>query len=128
MSHHTPRHVAIWIDHQSAILIVFGSDRPGERTVIASGAEPHMRGSGPYRPFEAHRRETLRHFYKAVTRRLDPDDMVVILGPGPCKHELRRHIERHEGFAGQIVAVIGTPRLTDAELIARAETALNALP
>jgi hypothetical protein len=128
MNQHIPRRVAIWIDHQSAILIMFGDNRQGDRTVIASGADPHIRSSGSYRPHEAHRRETLRHFYKAVARRLDPGDMVVILGPGPCKYELRRHIERHEGLAGRVVALIGAPRLTDAELLARAETMLNTLP
>jgi hypothetical protein len=127
MNQRIARRVVIWIDHHQAILITFAGDHPGARTVLYSGAEPHIRdGRGSRRRLEAHRQEALRHFYKAVARPLEPGDTIVILGSGMCKHEFRRHIERHQGLAGRVMAVIAAPRLTDAELIACAEAFFDA--
>ena len=95
--------------------------------MLYSGAEPHIPGGrGSRRRLEAHRQEALRHFYKAVARPLEPGDTIVSLGSGMCKHEFRRHIERHQGLAGRVIAVIAAPRMTDAELIACAEAIFNA--
>jgi hypothetical protein len=127
MAQHIARRIVIWIDHQAAVLVTLAGNHPGRKWVVYSNADPRTRGgSGPQHRLEAHRQEALRRFYKAVARSLDPGDTILILGPDPCKHELRRHIEDHHGLAGKVVALLGAPRLSDAELVALGEAFFSA--
>jgi peptide subunit release factor 1 (eRF1) len=122
MSHNMPRRVAIWIDHREAILITLKGEQVTGEEELFSDVGPHTHGGGwSQHRIEAHRHEVLKHYYEEVVEHLGPVDEILILGPGQAKHELDQNIEHHKGLRGKVVAVHGTPRLSEHELIAEAE-------
>lgn len=122
MSHDTPRRVAIWIDHREAILIAFHGEVVIGEEELFSEAGPHTHGGGwAQHRIEAHRHEMLKHYYEELIQHLGPVDEILILGPGQAKHELHQSIDHHRGLRGKVVAVRGTDRLTEQEVIAEAE-------
>jgi peptide subunit release factor 1 (eRF1) len=122
MSHELPRRVAIWIDQREAILITLEGERVAGEEELFSEVGPHTHGGGwSQRRIEAHRHEQLKHYYEEVVQHLGPVDEILILGPGQAKHELHQSIEHHKGLKGKVVAVHGTPRLTEHELMDEAE-------
>ena len=128
MSHQLPLRVAIWIDHREAILIAFrGEQIIGEKDLY-SEARPHTHGGGwSQHRIEAHRHEVLKHYYERVIRHLGPVDEILIMGPGQAKRELHHSIEHHKGLRGKVVAVRSTSRLTEQEVIAKAEKVFDGL-
>jgi hypothetical protein len=127
MSHDKPRRVAIWIDHREAILITFYGEIVISEEVLFSEAGPHTHGGGwAQHRIEAHRHEILKHYYDEVIGHLGPVDEILILGPGQAKHELNRSIDHHKGLKGKVMAVRGTDRLTEKEIVAEAEQFFDA--
>jgi hypothetical protein len=122
MNHHMPRRVAIWIDHRQAILINFNGQQVMGEEELFSEVGPHTHGGGwAQHRIESHRHEMLKHYYEEVIGHLGPTDEILILGPGPAKHELVRRVNHHKGLKGKVSAVRGTSRLTEREIIAEAE-------
>ena len=122
MSTYVSHHVAIWIDHQEAILVSFAGDHLDNEEDVFSSAGPHTHGGGrSQHHFESHRHEILKHFYDEVIHHLGSADEVLVLGPGQAKHDLRRRIEHHKSLKGKVSALINASRLTEAELISQAE-------
>jgi hypothetical protein len=111
MNRAVPRHIAIWIDRQQAIL-------------IASETEP-FNGSALYGPGEgwsqdrvdARQYPSMQQYFGAVLSRLEPLDEILILGPGQAKLELRRQIEQQEGLGGKVVGLYYASRLAEVEVI-----------
>lgn len=129
MSREAPRRVAIWVDHQEAILITFrGEEVTGEEELF-SEAGPHTHGGGwAQHRIEAHRHEVLKHYYEQVIQHLGPVDEILILGPGQAKHELHHSIDHHKGLKGKVMALRGASRLTEDEIIAEAEQFFDSEP
>ena len=122
MSHDKPRRVAIWIDHREAILIAFRGEAVIGEEELFSEAEPRTHGGGwSQHRIEAHRHEMLKHYYEEVIQHLGPVDEILILGPGQAKYELHQRIEHHKGLRGKVMAMRGTSRLTEQEIVAEAE-------
>ena len=127
MSYDKPRRVAIWIDHREAILITFYGEIVISEEELFSEAGPHTHGGGwAQHRIEAHRHEILKHYYDEVIGHLGPVDEILILGPGQAKHELNRSIDHHKGLKGKVMAVRGTDRLTEKEIVAEAEQFFDA--
>lgn len=122
MTHDMPRRVAIWIDHQEAILITFRGEAVIGKEDLFSEAGPHTHGGGwAQHRIEAHRHEVLKHYYEEVIGHLGPVDEILILGPGQAKYELHHSVDHHKGLRGKVVAVRSASRLTKHELIAEAD-------
>jgi peptide subunit release factor 1 (eRF1) len=122
MKHSALRRVAIWIDHREALLVAFVADQLQREEELVSEVRPHTHGGGwSQHRFEAHRHETLKHFYEEVIQHLGMVDEILILGPGQAKHELRARIEHHKGLKGKVVEIASADQLTAAELVAQAK-------
>lgn len=118
MTYELPRRVAIWIDQREAILITLEGEHVAGEEELFSEVGPHTHGGGwSQHRIEAHRHELLKHYYEEVVQHLGPVDEILILGPGQAKHELHQRIEHHRGLRGKVVAVQGTSRLTEHELM-----------
>jgi hypothetical protein len=99
MTQQMPRRVAIWIDHQTAILTMFVGAHPDAEEIFHSSAGPHTHGGGwSQHRIDAHRHEVLNHYYDEVIHHLGPVDEILILRPGQAKYELHRRIEHHKGL------------------------------
>jgi peptide subunit release factor 1 (eRF1) len=122
MSKHNPRYIAVWIDHRSAIVLTFiGKNLENEQEIL-SNAGPHTHGGGwSQRRIEAHRHETLNHFYEEVIDHLEPVDEILILGPGQAKNELNNRIEHHKGLKGKVMDMVSAPEMSEVELITQAK-------
>jgi hypothetical protein len=107
----TPRHVAIWIEDQQALLLVFGTD-PADRS---SGHQP---GDG-WSQYLVTARQTrsVQEYYHAVLTHLEPQDKILLLGPGPFKYELRKQIKQQDGLKGRVVGLRQASRLDGVELV-----------
>ncbi len=104
-------HVAVWIDHHQAILLSF---EPG----LFARSVPHRPGSGWFQHHvDARRYSLMQQYYDAVLSHLEPQDEILILGPGQAKHELRQLIEQHGGLKGKVVGLHYAPRLAEVEMI-----------
>jgi hypothetical protein len=106
-----PRHVAIWIDTHQALLVAFEAD-PLDRSIT------HRPGDGwsQYR-VDAQQHLPLQQYYDAPLSYLEPQDEILILGPGQAKRELRQRIEQHGGPRGTVVGVHDAASLADVELV-----------
>jgi peptide subunit release factor 1 (eRF1) len=121
MTQHTPRRIAIWVDHRTALLAVFTGEHLDQEDELHANtsAQAHGRGWAQH-SFEAHRHAVLQHYYDEIVQHLGPVDEILILGPGQGKHELIQRIEHHRGLKGKVVGVQNADKMTEAELVARA--------
>ena len=115
--------VGLWIDHREATLVALtGYDKVVKR--IKSGMEKHVRYSGGAgqgtaedmrdRRFDNH----LNQFYQDVITSIGSAESLLIFGPGEAKGELVKRLES-EKFAGQIVGVETSDKLTDRQIAAK---------
>jgi peptide subunit release factor 1 (eRF1) len=127
MTQHTPRRVAVWIDHRTAILATFSGDHLDKEDELPASVIPHTHGRDwSQHSFEAHRHAVLQHYYDEIVHHLGPADEILILGPGQGKHELIQRIEHHKGLRGKIVAVQDADKMTEEELVAKARDFFDA--
>jgi hypothetical protein len=113
MTHEVPRHVAIWMDPQQAILLAFETE-PFDRST------PHIRGRGgswSQDCIDTQGYLSKEQYYDAVLSHLKPQDEILILGPGEAKLELRHQIERQGGQRGQVRGLYYASRLANVEVI-----------
>jgi hypothetical protein len=112
-------HAVVWIDHHEARVFHFNAD-DAERAVVHPH-EPtrhihhkaHSIGSG-------HSPED-QHFFHAVVEAIGTAGAVLIGGPANAKHELFKHIQRHEPqLVARISGVETLDHPTDRELLAHA--------
>jgi hypothetical protein len=111
MNRAVPRHIAIWIDRQQAILLVSETEPFGQSTLRRPGE-----GWSQDR-VDAQQLPGAQQYYGAVLSHLEPLDEILILGPGQAKLELRRQIEQQEGLRGKVVGLHYASRLAEVEVI-----------
>ena len=128
-NHSTTRQIAIWVDHQEAILAKFQNEQLTREEEIDSEVSPRTHGGGwSQHRIEAHRHEQLNHFYDEVVEHLGTVDRILILGPGQAKHELRARIEHHKGLRGKVVDLKTTDKITEEQFIQEAKEYFDLLP
>jgi len=112
-------HAVVWIDHHEARVFHFNVD-DAERAVVHPGHPPrhihhkaHSVGSGNVAEDQK--------FFHAVVTEIGAAGAVLIGGPASAKHELFKHIQRHDPkLAAKISAVEALDHPTDKELVAHA--------
>jgi hypothetical protein len=115
------RRVAVWIDQREAILAVFDGGKLRQEEAILSQIEQE-----PHHPdwtrshVQAYKHEHMKHYFAEIIEHLRPADKILILGPGPTKHELHHQIETHKGLEGKVTAVKNAAKLDEDELVAYA--------
>jgi len=111
MTHAASRRVAIWIDHHEAILLVFEVDP-------SNSSGPHGSAEDwPQHHVDAEQYPLMQQYYDAVLFYLEPNDEILILGPGQAKHELCQWIEQHRSMRGKVVGLYDASRLAEIELV-----------
>jgi len=115
---HPLRHIAVWIDQREAILAIFDDGNLHKEEIILSdiGQEPHH-SDWTRSHVQAHKHEHLKHYFAEIIQHLRPADKILILGPGPIKHELRHQIETHKGLRGKVTAVANAIQMNENELV-----------
>jgi hypothetical protein len=111
MSGTTYRHVAIWIDHHQAVLLVF------ETSPLLMPTEGGSDGQWFQYRIDASQHRRARGYYEAVLSLLEPQDEIFILGPDHAKRELLGRIEGHQGAKGTVVGLHDAARLADVDLV-----------
>jgi hypothetical protein len=125
----------VWIDAREAVIALWHDD--GARLErVESEVPPHHRATGrvrhdprirhggggsPQTAGEPHRLEHLERFIAEVASRLDPEDDLMIIGPGTVPERLDRHVLESDVHHGRhrAIACEASPKLTDRQLIAR---------
>jgi hypothetical protein len=113
MTHAVPRQVAIWMDPQQAILLAFETE-PFDRS---TPHKPGRGGSWSQDCVDARRYPSKQQYYDAVLSHLEPQDEILILGPGQAKLELRHQIEQQGGLKGEVGGLYYASRLANVEVI-----------
>jgi hypothetical protein len=112
-------HAVVWIDHHEARVFHFNAD-DAERAVVHPEHPPrhihhkaHSVGSGNVAEDQ--------NFFHAVVAEIGAAGAVLIGGPASEKHELFKHIQRHDPqLAAKVSAVEALDHPTDKELVAHA--------
>lgn len=123
----------VWIDAEQALIVRW--DGAARFLRIESEVPPHRRSTGhvrheaspqvggaasPRTQGEQHRQEHLRHFLSQVERRLEPGELIEIVGPGTVRERLARQVDasdRRRGRPPRVVTHAAGP-LTEAQLVA----------
>jgi hypothetical protein len=111
MSGTTYRHVAIWIDHHQAVLLMFRTSPLLRPTVEGPDGQWFQ-----YR-VDARQHRRAQGYYEAVLSLLNPQDEIFILGPDQAKRELLGRIEGHQGAKGTVVGIHDAARLSEVDLV-----------
>lgn len=115
---HSLRRVAVWIDQREAILAIFDGGKLSREEAILSQIEQE-----PHHPdwtrshVQAYKHEHIKHYYAEIVEHLGPADKILLLGPGPAKHELHHQIESHKKLEGRVTAVKNAAKLDEDELV-----------
>jgi hypothetical protein len=105
------RHVAIWIDSHQAILLAFEAE-PFNRSTVHRPGE----ACSQHR-VDAQQYPSIQQYYEAVLSHLQPQDEILILGPGQAKRDLRQRIEQPGTLKGKLVGLYHASRLAEVELV-----------
>lgn len=113
----TPHHHAVvWIDHHEARVFHFNADESDASVVHAQHAKSHLHhkansiGSGHVHEDQA--------FFHDVVAAIGAAGAVLITGPASAKHELEKHIQRHDpSLVPRIAAVETLDHPTDGALV-----------
>jgi stalled ribosome rescue protein Dom34 len=113
--------VAIWVDHQEAVLAIFTDAHLLREEELFSNVGPHTHGGGwSQKHIEAHRHAILDHYYKEIVDNLNGVDGIIIYGPGQAKYELLKHIKHHKDLSHHVIDVVTTDKLSDHQFITMA--------
>jgi hypothetical protein len=114
----TPRHLAVWIDSQEAILVILeGHTSASEKPLRSEPCPKNACEDDCLYHIDARQSVGPQQFYDAVLCHLGPLDEILILGPGRPKFELRRKIEAHEGLKGKVADLRTAVRIPQVELV-----------
>lgn len=123
----------VWIDSREATIIRDHDSRPSV-VRVESDVPPHRRATGhirhdparhggglPQTAGEPRRLEHLKQFLAQVANGLEPDDDLLILGPGTVPERLARLLARDDARHARHRTIVGEASgpLTDRQLMAR---------
>jgi stalled ribosome rescue protein Dom34 len=110
-------HAVVWIDHREARVFQFNASDVDEQRVQAQDPAVHIHhragsvGAG-------HAAEDQEFFHQVATA-VARQKAILITGPASARHELVKHLERHDPQVAQAVAgVEAIDHPSDGELIA----------
>ena len=113
--------VGLWIDHRKAV-IVFVTGEEEEIKLISSDIEKQRGQSDRSVPADDTRqRELTGHlnsYYDEVILSLREAKVILIMGPGEAKGELKKRLERTP-LNGRLIEVETVDKMTDRQLVAK---------
>lgn len=112
-------HTVVWIDHQQARILRLQAEGSHCTVVHAEGGAQHLHHKANSID-SGHRPEDQRYLH-AVSRALAGAGSVLLTGPANEKHELVKHMERHDpALRKRVVEVRTVDHPGDGELVAAA--------
>ncbi|HBT88163.1 hypothetical protein [Desulfobacter sp.] len=124
--------VGLWIDHRQAFIVYLSRDDVTTKT-IPSNMEKHVRASGGsrsstiygpqdivaedriYRKYKHH----LDQYYEEVARALRGVNLILIMGPGEAKGELKKHLLKPGHSPKAAIMIETTDKMTEPQIIAK---------
>ena len=129
-------YLGVWLDHAQAYLIWM--DEQGQAEVQHVQAEPLGGGEkanqvvpggigvygavAPHATLADKRQQQARRLYDRVIRAMLSADKVYVFGPGLARKELKKRLEQHKDFAGQLVAIQSADKMSEAQMAAQVRT------
>ena len=99
-------------------VLLLGSVRVAETTVLAPAHNFHHRASSGQRHLKEHPEDAKHYFHDVVTALKDAEE-VLIVGPGTAKLDLHRYIHKMDSaLEKKVVAMETVDHPSDAEIIA----------
>ena len=112
-------HAVVWIDHEEARIIRFDRDESDETIIHAEGGKHRLHYKSGLRA--GGRAPEDQHYFHHVAEALADARTILIGGPANEKHELLKHLEKHDpAVAKRVAGVEPMHRLDRAELLAHA--------
>ncbi len=110
------QHAVVWMDHREAKVIDFTFDEQHAHAIVNEHAPRHVHNKkGP--GHDAHDHE----FFDAIVHQLGSAGLVLLVGPGASKGELKKYLEaKHPKDAARIVGVETMDHPTPGELLKHA--------
>jgi stalled ribosome rescue protein Dom34 len=113
--------VGLWIDHRKAV-IVFVTGKEEEIKLISSDIEhPRGQSGASVQADDIGQRELTEHlnnYYDEVISSLRNADVILIMGPGEAKGELKKRIERNH-LNGREIDVETVDKMSDRQIVAK---------
>ena len=124
--------VGVWLDHRKAVIVSGSADRV-TTTTLESKIRPHSRYSGragsqtPEGPedtggekkYEEKYGQQLDRYYDEVISQLGQPEVLLILGPGEAKLQLKERLSRSKAMSECIVGIETTDKLTVRQIVAK---------
>jgi hypothetical protein len=117
------RKVGLWIDHRKAVIVSITGESEEIKTML-SGMEKHVRFSGEAqagteedirdRRFTNH----LNKYYDKVIAFIRNADLILIMGPGEAKGEIKRRIE-NENIANQTINIETADKMMNPQIASK---------
>jgi stalled ribosome rescue protein Dom34 len=115
------KHVAVWIDHKEAHIFQIYPDKVDAEIVSAPQHMHHRHPKGAEGGKE--HPDDAKRFFQEVTRSLEGNEEVLLVGPSTAKLELLRYLEKHVPAHGpKVVGVETVDHPTNGQLVAYART------
>ena len=118
-------HAVVWIDHREARIFHFNPTEADKLVLHPDHPTKHLHhkagamGSG--------KADADQEFLHAVAESIADAGAVLLVGPGNAKHDLVKHIERHDPNLKKIIAGVETlDHPSDPQLVAHARRYLAA--
>lgn len=119
----TYHHAAVWLDHNEARIFHVRAEEYEEATVASPKAHTQLhRRSGPGAE-SGHRAAEDQHYYHEIVSALAGAESILVLGPSTAKHELLRHVQKHDPkVEAKIVGVETVDHPSDRQIVAHARS------
>lgn len=132
--HKQPEHdyrVAVWMDHRTAKIVKPVSREEFEIEILE--AQGHHNEHKAHDNSQTHdkyndgkNRESVKHFFGELEKKLSGFDTFLLMGPSTAKNEFEHQMRNGKHFHGKRVAVDNLESLSDNELIAYVKKNLRA--
>jgi hypothetical protein len=132
MKAYQKNYTGLWIDHRQAVIVSI-TDEGETIKRINSGIERKVRLSGgsrtsktPYGPQqvsvdgkqEERIKRQLRQYYRAILRRIQDANKILIFGPGEAKTEFKKEMEKSGELAAKKITVETADKMTERQIAA----------
>ena len=133
MKAYQKNYAGLWLDHRQAVIVSI-TDEGETIKRINSGIERKVRLSGgsrtsktPYGPQqvsvdgkqEERIKRQLRQYYRAILRRIQDANKILIFGPGEAKTEFKKEMEKSGELAAKKITVETADKMTERQIAAR---------
>ena len=132
MKAYQKNYAGLWLDHRQAVIVSI-TDEGETIKRINSGIERKVRLSGgsrtsktPYGPQqvsvdgkqEERIKRQLRQYYRAILRRIQDANKILIFGPGEAKTEFKKEMEKSGELAAKKITVETADKMTERQIAA----------